>query len=393
VITAEHGREEPLYRSEKTRKRILTIALVSIVLTLNQTAFSARAHVLSEAHTANAMSIEPSYVNLSTDTHDIGYKFNVTIWVNITSVPSSIQVVTAWQLVISYDKSQLNATRCGYTAGAKSQFFSNITAIPLEPQFGSLNATHNFVMHGENWVSGPKRTIPGTGSLSWVEFEIVAKPLEGQAYSSMISLVTTGARVCKILDDTLDKVSFTSYDCTYKYGIYDIEITNVIPTKPIVGQGYDLTIEVIVENHGSFIESFNVSLYCNDTVITLPNGENCKTVTLVNGSSTAIGLSWNTTSYPKGNYTMRSYVPPIPYERNTTNNNYTDGMVRVGIPGDVDPIDGYVGIDDIFNIASHFGQEPGHPNWNAVYDVNNDNYIGIDDIFIAASHFGEQEDP
>jgi hypothetical protein len=59
--------------------------------------------------------------------------------------------------------------------------------------------------------------------------------------------------------------------------------------------------------------------------------------------------------------------------------------------GDVNA-DGYVGIDDIFEVAIHFGSELGHPRYDIYCDLNEDNYIGIDDIFTAASHFG-QEDP
>ena len=57
--------------------------------------------------------------------------------------------------------------------------------------------------------------------------------------------------------------------------------------------------------------------------------------------------------------------------------------------GDVNG-DGYVGIDDIFLVASHFSKELGDPEYSRVYDLNGDGYIGIDDIFVAASHFGEE---
>jgi len=236
MTTAKHGSKDALFRNDKTESYMITIVLVAIALTLNQALLFVKADVPNEPHTANAMWIEPSHIDLSAHTHDIGYKFNVTIWVNITSVPSPKQVVTAWQLVIIYDKTQLNATRCGYTAGTKSQFFSNITTIPLEPQFGSFNTTHNFVMHGENWGSGPKRNVPGYGSLSWVEFQVIAKPPEGQVYTSLIDLVTTGTRISKILDDQLSKTSFTSYPSTYRYGTY---VYGPIPIKP----GQNATIE------------------------------------------------------------------------------------------------------------------------------------------------------
>lgn len=51
--------------------------------------------------------------------------------------------------------------------------------------------------------------------------------------------------------------------------------------------------------------------------------------------------------------------------------------------------DGYVGIDDIVAVAEHFGQDPGHPQWDPKYDINSDNYVGIDDIVATAEHFGE----
>ncbi len=52
--------------------------------------------------------------------------------------------------------------------------------------------------------------------------------------------------------------------------------------------------------------------------------------------------------------------------------------------------DGYVGIDDIFTVASHFGAEKGQPNYEPLCDINGDGYIGIDDIFTAAQHFGQE---
>jgi len=60
--------------------------------------------------------------------------------------------------------------------------------------------------------------------------------------------------------------------------------------------------------------------------------------------------------------------------------------------GDVNE-DGYVDIDDIFLVASHFSKKLGDPDYSRTYDLNGDGYIGIDDIFTVASHFGEEETP
>jgi hypothetical protein len=52
--------------------------------------------------------------------------------------------------------------------------------------------------------------------------------------------------------------------------------------------------------------------------------------------------------------------------------------------------DGYVGIDDIFAVATHFGLSEGDPGWDPIYDITADGYIGVDDIFEVATHFGEE---
>jgi hypothetical protein len=51
--------------------------------------------------------------------------------------------------------------------------------------------------------------------------------------------------------------------------------------------------------------------------------------------------------------------------------------------------DGYVGIDDIIAVSTHFGIQPSDPNWDPIFDINKDGYVGIDDIVEVAEHFGE----
>lgn len=50
--------------------------------------------------------------------------------------------------------------------------------------------------------------------------------------------------------------------------------------------------------------------------------------------------------------------------------------------------DGYVGIDDIFFVAGHFGYEENESGWDYMADVIPDGYIGIDDIMLVSSHYG-----
>ena len=174
---------------KKTRKTLNTSIIVAILasLAIIVTQFNkispAYAGVPTESHAANAMWIENSTIELSTENVSLGYRFNVTVWINLTVASAS------WEFKMSYNKNHLTATRCGYTAGTKSQFFENVSTLPLTPSFGSINATHSYVLHGETWgMVGPFRN-PGYGSLSWVEFEVAAVPGEGEAYTSVLALV------------------------------------------------------------------------------------------------------------------------------------------------------------------------------------------------------------
>jgi hypothetical protein len=146
-----------------------------------------------------------------------------------------------------------------------------------------------------------------------------------------------------------------------------------------------MNINVTVVNQGDFTETFNVTIYANETTIEK------REITLESTASTTLTFTWNTTGFAKGNYTLWAYAEQVQGETETSDNTFIDGWVYVGLVGDVNA-DGYVGIDDIFTIASHFGAEQGTPQYDPNLDINNDGYIGVDDIFTAAQHFG-QEDP
>ena len=118
----------------------------------------------SEPHAANAMWVEPSTLNIPATE---GYKFNVTVWVNVS------ETCGAWEVRLIYNKAHLNVTRAGYTAGSTSEFFQGKTAVPMPSYFGAVNATHNRVLLGEVILApGPYRE-PGYGSLCWIEFQVI----------------------------------------------------------------------------------------------------------------------------------------------------------------------------------------------------------------------------
>jgi thermitase len=164
-------------------------------------------------------------------------------------------------------------------------------------------------------------------------------------------------------------------------GLHNVAITNVIPSKTVVGKRYSLQINVTVTNEGDFTETFNITAYANTTVIdTLTN------VTLTSGNSTTITFTWNTTGVPYGNYTISAYADPVQGETYTIDNTYT-GWVVVSIPGDVDG-SFEVNFEDLFNLADAYGSFPNDNNWDANCDFNGDNEVNYEDLFILADHYG-----
>ncbi len=178
-----------------------------------------------EPHPGNAMWMEPSNINL-TD-RDIGYKFNVTLWINLTDVPGPANEVGAWQAAIVYNKTLLNFSRYDFTArlppdhpirpSAKiSEWFKKAGTWKTMTKFdrGSFNTTHDYILPGETWLvsdpgepENPMAPEGSFGSLIWVEFKLIDKP--SPPYINYIEFMTTGVRRCKVLDENNVDISGT----------------------------------------------------------------------------------------------------------------------------------------------------------------------------------------
>ncbi|MGA3192149.1 MAG: PQQ-binding-like beta-propeller repeat protein [Candidatus Bathyarchaeia archaeon] len=167
----------------------------------------------------------------------------------------------------------------------------------------------------------------------------------------------------------------------YAFGVhYDVAVTNVAPSKTVVGQGFSATINVTVADQGDFTETFNVTAFANATIIGSEN------VTLPGGSSTTVTFTWNTTGFAYGNYTISAYAWPVPGETNTADNNLTGGTVEVTIPGDVDG-NGRVNILDAILVSNAFLATPSSSNWNPNADINGDGVVNILDSIIQSNNW------
>jgi parallel beta-helix repeat protein len=162
---------------------------------------------------------------------------------------------------------------------------------------------------------------------------------------------------------------------------------NITFSRTVVSQGYSTTINVTIENQGGFAETFDFSLYANETIIESEN------VTLPAGNSTTITFTWNTTGFAYGNYTLSAYAWPVPDETNTADNNFTGGWVIVSLVGDITGPDGWpdgkCDMRDIGYVARRFMCKPGDPLWDPNADIDDNAKIDMKDIGTTARHFGE----
>jgi hypothetical protein len=102
-----------------------------------------------------------------------------------------------------------------------------------------------------------------------------------------------------------------------------VAVTNVAPSKTVVGQGYSDSINVTVANPGDYNETFSVTLYANATAIAT------QTVTVATGASTTITFTWYTASFAFGSYTTSANVTLAPGETNNWTGPFTGGTVTL----------------------------------------------------------------
>jgi len=179
----------------------------------------------NEPHAGNAMWIEPSSIDLSSQS--VGYKFNVTVYANITSVPGT-SGIGGWQVKLTYNNTQLNATRAWYKVGTtpgQSEFFQDITVKTVSPKFGS-----GYVLHGESWAGDPttgpfayaNATNPRMGGLAIVEFNLTGLVPQGGNVTNLLDIKSNWPSDTYVLD----------YDSASK--ILDIDVYNATVVIPVV---------------------------------------------------------------------------------------------------------------------------------------------------------------
>jgi peptide/nickel transport system substrate-binding protein len=183
--------------------------------------------------------------------------------------------------------------------------------------------------------------------------------------------------IVKVFQDGSMKVY--DYD---KYSEHDLGILNMKTSKTLLGQHGSADLNVSVFNWGNFTEYFNVTVYANATII------ETREVALTGGDSMSLTFSWNLSGIDYGKYTISSYSWPVSGEIDTSDNNFTLGVLKVTIWGDING-DFTVDIYDAIILANAYNSKPGSPNWNPNADLKADEVIDIYDAIILANHYNQ----
>ena len=95
---------------------------------------------------------------------------------------------------------------------------------------------------------------------------------------------------------------------------HDLAVINITSSETTVIVGAPAFITVAIQNQGSFGETFDVYLYCNETYLS------SQSAYVPAWASINLTFTWDTTGFTEGNYTLTAEVDQVTGEIDTTNN-------------------------------------------------------------------------
>jgi hypothetical protein len=230
------------------------------------------------------------------------------------------------------------------------------------------------------YTVGQGSVQPGNGTyLAGTSVNIIANTVAGWAFQGWSGNAFGLSNTTIVMNGNM----FVTATFSQVVAGHDVALTSIASGKTSIGQGFFSNVTVTIGNLGSFAETFNVTVYANQTVIaTFVN------TTLASGSFTSLWFMWNTTAFTKGNYTISAYAGPVPGDVNTANNLLSSGPVAVTILGDLNG-DFKVSLADLTLLAKAYGSNPSSANWNPNADIDGNGAIGLIDLVNLAVHYGQ----
>jgi len=116
-----------------------------------------------------------------------------------------------------------------------------------------------------------------------------------------------------------------STSSTLRVNVCDVAIVSVTPAATNINWGQVVDITVVVRNEGTISETYNVTLYYEENVISVQNVTNQPPSALTN-----LRFRWNTTNVASdSNYQIKAEISALSGETDITDNTYIDGTIKV----------------------------------------------------------------
>jgi len=107
--------------------------------------------------------------------------------------------------------------------------------------------------------------------------------------------------------------------------VHDVAVLNVTVSSTEIAEGHDVDILVLIANEGNRSETFNVTLYRNETMITAQTVSN-----LASGANSTLTFVWNTTGLALNvSYEIKAEASKVSGETDLTDNVFIYGFVRI----------------------------------------------------------------
>jgi hypothetical protein len=296
---------------------------------------------------------------------------------SVNIIIANVTNLKGWQFKLFYLNAIVNCS--SITEGPFLK--SGGSTFPIFTVTNNYNSTYGLVA-AACALLGSNLSVNGTGMAALVTFKALAPG------STPLDLVDT-----KLVDVNGQTITSTAVDGAVQVTgtAPDVAVTSVDPFKTVVGKGYTCEINVSTENQGSYEVTYNVTTYANNTPFV------SATITVDAGSSRVVTLTWNTSLFAYGNYTLKCIADTLPGEIDTSDNTYTSAkQVHIGVPGDVSSstpgvYDKIVNMKDVAYLVSLFNTRPSSTNWNPNADINDDGVCNMKDIATAVAYFNQRE--
>jgi len=175
-------------------------------------------------------------------------------------------------------------------------------------------------------IAGPGTYNPSTRTITWLVGEV--GPNEGGIANFSAKVRNDAPEGIEIINSAT--VYFPSVPETTRTNIIvtvagqpNIAVKDLTPLETSAKRGSILYLNATVANEGYFVETVNITLYANSTIVGTQN------ITLTGRSENTVIFIWNTTNSLTGNYTISAYTWPVPGETDTADNTFFDGLVVI----------------------------------------------------------------